>query len=509
MLFYNLGGEFLWFDESSIAALGENVLKFGYPKSMYNGVLIWSHHGYRPGDAYISRPWMEIYVSSVGFLTFGKTNFAARIFFAIFGFFSLMLTYFLSKRIFKNARPAWLLSLLLLSTSVPFLLQMRQCAYYSLVTFGTLWIIWSYLDLLEAKKYGFISFLFSSVFLILANHGFFLMVFLGCILHYIVFSRRKDIKKYIIATNLISLPIFLAVTWYFKGFSHLEALPFAQILSNVNYYIRTVNKYVLPYRFYVLIFVCIFLIKRKKIIASMQKESVPWQGFYVFGCVFAVSLVLLGFERHYFSRYIVNWIPLLTIIHAYIVARFFRWNKILGAVLLILIIFTNVLNTSGTYLLLKPIKPVLRDVFRVKKKEIDKIDKKAKIKSYFLDYIYEITHLYRGPIASIVTYLNKNAKSTDEFKTPYNVTGIMYYTGLVGSKDFSEETYPEWIIPRRDWLSSEFYDSEYYRKITQKYHPIKLNAVDIPWENRPDDLDYHKFRTLKEGPPLVIFKRKY
>ena len=80
LLFYNLGGEFLWFDEASIAALGENTLKFGYPMTIYNSVPIWSHHGYRPGYAYISRPWMEIYVAALGHLIFGKTNFAVRVF---------------------------------------------------------------------------------------------------------------------------------------------------------------------------------------------------------------------------------------------------------------------------------------------------------------------------------------------------------------------------------------------------------------------------------------------
>ena len=125
-----------------------------------------------------------------------------------------------------------------------------------------------------------------------------------------------------------------------------------------------------------------------------------------------------------------------------------------------------------------------------------------------MDYLYEITHKYQGPNAGIITYLNNNAKPTDKFKTSYNITGIMYYTGLSGTTDFFQETYPKWIIPRIDWTPPVFFKSNYYKKILSRYDRIELEARDIKWENRPDDLGYHKFRTVKEGPPVVIFKRK-
>lgn len=507
LLFYNLGGGFLWFDETAIAALGENVLKFGYPKGIYNDVPIWSHHGYRPGYAYISRPWLEMYVAALGRLIFGKTNFAARIFFTLFGYFSLVLTYLLSRRFFKNNRDIPLFSLLLLGTSVPFLLQMRQCAYYSLVTFATLWITWSYLDLLEIKKHSFVLFLSSGLFLLLANHGIFAMVSVGILLHHFIFFRQKEIRKYIgLASVLLGL-LFISIVWYFKGMVHLEPLPVNQIYPNISYYVRAVNKYVFPYRFYILAFLCIFILKRGKAISFLQKEKSTWYGFYLFGCIFVVSLFMLAFERHHYFRYIVNWLPLLMIMQGYILSKFFKWNKLVGLALLVLLVFTNILNESGAYFILKSLKPLLTNVFHVKESAIEEINRKAEVKTYFTGYIYEITHKYEGPIASIVTYLNKNAKPGDRFKTPYGVTGIMYYTDLKGSKDFSEKTYPEWIILRRDWISPEFYRSDYYREITKKYTPIRLDAVDIPWENRPDDLKYHKFRTVRAGPPLIIFKR--
>ena len=508
ILFYNLGGEFLWFDEGSIAALGENVLKFGYPKGIYNGVPVWSHHGYRAGQAYISRPWLEIYLAALGRLAFGKTNFAVRIFFTCFGYLSLILTYLLSKRLFKKSSVVPLLSLALLVTSVPFLLQMRQCAYYSLVTFATLWIIWSYLDLLESGKKGPGLFLCSGIFFLLANHGIFIMVFLGILFHYIVFSRKKEIKKHIAVSGLFLGAAFVAVAWYFKGFSYLAPTATGQIYPNISYYIRAVNKYILPYRFYLLVLFCLFIFKHKAVIAFLKKEKDVWRKFSLFGSIFLVTLVVLAFERHRFLRYIVNLIPLLIIVHAYIISKFLKWNKYFGIFLISLVIFTNIPNESGFYIALKPLKGVLSNIFGVDKDDIDEIDKKALIKTNFVNYIYEVTHKYEGPIAAIVTYLNKNATKSDRFKTPYDVIGIMYYTGLVGSKDFSEESYPEWIILRSYWTPPAFYKSRYYENIVRRYEAIKLDARDIPWENRPDDMEYHKFRTVKTGPSLVIFKRK-
>ena len=370
-------------------------------------------------------------------------------------------------------------------------------------------MIWAYFDLLEIKRHSFALFLSSGIFSLLANHGIFIMVFLGILLHYIVFAKQKEIKKHIASACFLLALLFSAIVWYFKGAVHLEPSLFNQIYPNISYYIRAVNKYVLPYRFYFLIFLCIIILKPKKIVAFFQKEKNQLRKLYLFGFIFVVSLFMLTFERHRYLRYIINLVPLLVIIHAYILSKFFKWSKPVATILLILVVFTNMLNESWIYLLLKPVKPLLVNVFQVKKDSLKEIDTKAKVRFYLFNYIYEITHKYEGPIAGIVTFLNRNAKPGDRFKTPYNVAGIMYYTGLVGSKDFSRETYPEWIIPRRDWLSSEFYKSDYHKNILQRYEAIKLNAVDIPWENRPDDLEYHKFRTVKEGPPLIIFKRKH
>jgi len=508
ILFYNLGGEFLWFDEGSIAALGENVLKFGYPKGIYNGVPVWSHHGYRAGEAYISRPWLEIYIAALGRLAFGKTNFAVRIFFACFGYLSLILTYLFAKRLFKKSSAVPLLSLVLLATSVPFLLQMRQCAYYSLVTFATLCLTWSYLDLLESKKRSVALFLCSGIFFLLANHGIFIMVFLGILLHYIVFSRKKEIKKYMAGSGIFLVLAFVAVAWYFKGFAYLAPTAAGQIYPNISYYIRAINKYVLPYRLYLLVLFCLFVFKHKEVATFFKKEKDAGAMLSLFGSIFLVTLAVLAFEKHRFLRYIVNLIPLILIVHAYIISKFLKWNRSFGILLLALVIFTNIPNESGFYITFKPLKGVLTNVFGVDKDDIAKIDKKSKIKLNFTNYIYEVTHQYEGPIAAIVTYLNKNAKKGDTFKTPYDVIGIMYYTDLVGSKDFSEESYPEWIILRSYWTPPAFYNSRYYENIARRYEAIKLDAIDIPWENRPDDLEYHKFRTVKRGPTLVIFKRK-
>ena len=133
-----------------------------------------------------------------------------------------------------------------------------------------------------------------------------------------------------------------------------------------------------------------------------------------------------------------------------------------------------------------------------------------KIRSYFKDYFYEIMHDYDGPIECIVKFLRENAEKGDTVKIPYGDCAVAFYTDLkvYNKMEPGENPYPEWIIPRDYWTSPDFYNTKYFREIQKKYKEITLSCPDLRWENRPDDLGYHKFRTVKSYPRKVVIYRK-
>jgi len=128
--------------------------------------------------------------------------------------------------------------------------------------------------------------------------------------------------------------------------------------------------------------------------------------------------------------------------------------------------------------------------------------------SLLAQYGYELTHWYRGPLEGIVETLQRSARPGDTVKIPYGDHAVIFYTGLrvEDLNRFTAPTYPDWIIPRRDWVPEAFFRSAYFQEIEHTYARIEVNAPDIAWENRPDP-GYHKFRTVEGAPRVVLYHR--
>ena len=71
---------------------------------------------------------------------------------------------------------------------------------------------------------------------------------------------------------------------------------------------------------------------------------------------------------------------------------------------------------------------------------------------------------------------------------------------------FAEESYPEWIVIRRDWLPPGFLESAYFHTVQRDYERIELDAPDVLWQNREDPGSHH-FRTVTGVPRVVMFRK--
>jgi hypothetical protein len=152
-LFTNLGPGYLWADEGDTAVLASNILKFGVPKAWDGVTFIDSDFGARENDqlVMVSSPWVQYYVTAASFLVFGQNTFAARFPFALAGWMSILLIYFIVWQVTTN-RWAALSAAVLLVFSVQFLLYSRQSRYYALSMLFTCLLIWTFFQMKSLRE---------------------------------------------------------------------------------------------------------------------------------------------------------------------------------------------------------------------------------------------------------------------------------------------------------------------------------------------------------------------
>ena len=482
LLFLNLDNQYLWQDEAETAALAKNTIKYGYPKAFDGKNLInpTIRTGYGKNFAWRYHPPVQFYIAALSIKTLGAGTLRARLPFAFIGLINIILLYIVALRFTKNA-VASNITVLLVTFSTSYLLLMRQCRYYAPMIFLVLFILLFY-SLFTEKKSSFflIPMSLGLITLVYTIHGIFIAVFTALILHYIVFCReRETFPKALIAAIIV---IICASPWFIFSNSgaHMAHITLSRVFKNLEFQVRMINKYIFPLFFFGVIY-ALKIIKTRtwRINLSLDEKG----SLKIIGSVILVSIAILSFAEERNFRYLVFFIPLLAIVEGMILLRLFNFNKFLCAGFLAISIFTGVFNMG-------------------------------RFDCYFPKYLYEITHDYDGPIEGIIDFLwfrsrfRKEGEAT--VKISYGDAAVMYYTPFKvdNSKVYDDDHMPEWIVYRRYWDGEDILNSKYYQKVRQNYRKHVLEYPDIPWENRPGDLGYHKFATEKDAPPVIIYERK-
>jgi len=519
LLFCNLGNQYLWHDEVQTAVLSNSVLEYGYPRALIGNFLVVTDETYSIGTSYVAQPWLQNYLCALSFLFFGESNWSARVLFALFGFFSFYLLYALALRLFQNKLIARI-AVFIGATSVPFLLHLRQCRYYSLNIFLTLIILITYFRFLEKKRYSSVLFVTVSFFLFHANYGCFIPVLGSLFVHYFFINKEFTLKKEFIILYLWVFCLSFPWAFVYKIWEQGGSFTTSSLIHNAKFYLSKINAYFFPYRFLIAVLIGILIIKRrlKFNLKDYEKKSL----------IFLLLVILINWGFLWFAdadmlRYLIHIAILFFIVEAFLLVRVLNWNKFVGALLVLMICFTNLLNTSLFYGILKPTVPIMLKADRIAcqkgiisgevskkiEKELGKITEKAQVHAYFLSFLYEITHDYDGPIEGIAEYLNQNAKPGETIKTNiFNRNHLFFYTDLNIDSDFSKEIYPEWVFLRSYWTSKAFYETSYFKNIEKRYKKIELDYPDIWWENRPGDMSFHYFKTAPLKKKVVIYRRK-
>lgn len=501
LIFKNLSDNYLWQDEAESAVLARNILHFGYPKA-FDGLNLVNpniYSGFGNGYAWKYHPWLHFYLISLSYKILGENAFSSRLPSAILGFLAIVIIFFLAKRLFKKDGIA-LLSVLLVTTSVPFLLLVRQCRYYSLQMFLVLAIIWAYLNVLEKNgKYIWqLGALFTA--LCYTNHGAFIPVFGSVIIHFFFVNKNRALRKEILIMCIAV--ISLALPWFIYSYAprHIATLNPLIFYRNFEFQIRILNKYIFPLAFL--------------LVLSWKLKPDPYdkRSLLLILVLLAVNLCFYTFVEQRTIRYYVHLLPFLYILEAYLLLTFLSKHKFLLFAFLFIIIFTNIFHNSILY--------AARAAF-VRNDPEKRAELLKKVNFYFPMYIYEITHNYHGPLEGTVKFLKEHAKPGDTVKVPYDEASLIFYLPYLKIENgyfFDNKDFPDWIVWREYWINEyrhpsegydyKLYDDKYVRAIKSGYTAHVIPYPDIIWDNRPDDMSYHKFKTSDEPRKVIIYEKK-
>jgi 4-amino-4-deoxy-L-arabinose transferase-like glycosyltransferase len=474
LLLANLSNGLLWQDEAETAMLARRILQHGYPRAFdgRNYIELPAPYGHGPAEAWIYNAWAPLYVVAGVFAILGESTWSARLPFALFGLWSVYLAWRLAEALTADRR-IQRLTVALLAASVPFLLHMRQCRYYAMTTALLLAVCLAYLRFLRepsARRAALAGAALAALFY--TNFGTFVPAVGALTLHQLVWGRpagRRRLALAGLAVFLLSLPwLFLCRAGAFVGPLSLE-----RIGDHLEYYLRVTNKYLAP----LAAIAASLVLFRWRPIRRMPPEP-PRQAwtFLVLMALLQFAFLLIPEQRH--MRYLIPTLPLLLIGVAWWLAACLAWSRPGGWIVAGLALFTNLLQSTH------PAVPLAR-------------------------FAGELTHRYVGPMEGVVGYLRRHGRPEHVVKIPYDDRTLMFYTDVVVERPsrFTEESYPDWIVIRRDWIPAAFFEGAYFRRIEATYDRVELDAPDVLWQNREDPGSHH-FRTVVDAPRVVIYRRR-
>jgi len=510
LIFSNLSNRYLWEDEAETALLGRNILTYGIPKAFDGKNLISQELGRDYNKNYVWRwtPWLDKYIAALSFKILGEGTFQARVPFAFMGILSLISVYFLTRLIFKDP---WMgvLSMVFLTLSIPFLLYVRQCRYYSIAILGSIWVLYFFFEMLQHKKRAVFGLFLAMTVLFHSNYLIFAGMTFSLITSFLIFYFNfKTLLRGLWSFVLI---FFINMPWFifFNILGKMgEAEKQSPVEANLLNYYSSINQFSFPWLAVLLFSLIAFLLRKRKNLL----EAEPARPM-LFLFVFIVSYVIfISFAPWYFFRYIVNLLPVFAILSACMCRALWSWNRVFGALFMATLLLTGIFHRSSTYPFNNPLYEQI----------LDAEGSKTRTVLFPLgEYLYEITHDFDGPIEGIVKFLGKKAKPDDRVFISYGDLPLKFYTALdikggQTGEDLSSWPPPDWIIIRsffrfsdrpamkkdadqmRDYLNTRIPKPE--------YRLMEIPYVDIYWENIPEPL-FHRFRTPKKGKRVQIWER--
>lgn len=516
-------------DEGSDSFYSLTTLKYGYP-AVSDGINEFGHTHAIDG-IWKQQPWFPFYIRALSLSVFGQNSFAARFPSAFLGVLSVPILYFLALKLSNNRKEASIATLLFIC-SVPLLLYFRTARYIAFQVPFTLLVVWFYMQMLEQKKWGTTGFVVSSVFLFHSMYVACSGVLLGIILHLLIYERNKyRVKQFFIPFITIffltapwilySYPVFERVNsdYVFRTGGIAYKLNLLALIKRFGAFLFQINNYIFP-------LILLIFASRK----YCKKGCLLDQKKYALIIIIISTIGVSTLNYISLQQYVAGILPLFFIFTARIVCQFkITQNFAIMAFFVGVLILSNAIHVGPLYVF-KGVDYLAENKLTTSLSNIDyfrgpvaTFNWQVQLKSVFLQYLNEITHLYKGPLDGIVKYVKKHGAKTDTFFMNHENTSFAFHTNMRQIDVIPLPEPPDWIILRKNSKiggalkqtvenRAEIQKKEaIYRKYIYDY--IKNNnyqkiILDYPaqYGNNVFEIQIHKFKTPESDSNVVIYK---
>ena len=476
LILSNLGNIYLWGDEAQTALIAKTILTHGVPLG-YDGTNYFSTERMvelGKGNLWRWHAWLPFYVLAGFFAVFGVGTFTARLPFALFGIGTILLTYYFGKSMWK-VRRAGVLAALFLITSVPFILLVRQCRYYSPSAFFSVAALYAYFEMMNRRKYAASAFVIAS-FMLFHSFYVYLPALLGAVIIHAALYHRDRLRQVVLLSGAV---VVINIPWmiFFSSVAnapHGETSMAVRFATLMGYFAVQIGKHVFPIWLPMVpvILGVLYRLKHGRF-EKPHSETIQNLVLLVLFSVFT-AMILSPIAPNTFLRYLAPLFPLSALIVAIILESAMKrlhWST--GIIVLAILALTGRMP----------------------------------------QYLYEITHDYDGPVEGIVECLGANAGPNDVVATNHEALPIVFYTGLrvisgVTGEDYSLAKDADWVILRKYVTEEEHGITSYLvQNLDQSgYEAITIPYPDVQFENRESPED-HLFRTVEDEDMVVIWHR--
>jgi 4-amino-4-deoxy-L-arabinose transferase-like glycosyltransferase len=513
-IFTGLDDSVLQVDEGADTFVSTTILKHGLP--MHSDGL---NHTMPYADifdgVFIYRTWVPYYLQAFSLHFLGNNTFAARLPFAVAGFFSIWCLYHLTIRLTQEKSTA-IFAATFLATCVPALLYFRTSRYVAIPILLTPILLSFYIDIFEKKKWNPILFTVTSIIFFHTMYVEFAGLITGMLIHLFIYRNAVDpdnLKKIKIPaaiTALLCLPWLLFIPTLSQQIAefYTSTSPYIDT-SSLGYlkhfagFLFQINNYIFP----LILAPFVFLLPIKKLNRSISLLLI---------CIFFVFLTA---SLHSIPQlqYIAASIPVLFILLGWINVHLFRGSIIQKSVFAAVLIFSNLVHVGP----LIPIKQLLQSpqpeaqTSLYLKGVYQAFMREVKFKSIFFQYWGELANPYRGPLNKIVAFFETHGKKGETCYIDNEVESLAFYTGfkMIHNSELTNKSIPDWIVLRGDqWaLHAEEKDSLLKKKLrfilrNNQYEQFELN-VPVKRVNNSYEIQIHLFKSPISADKVYIFRR--
>lgn len=475
LLLSNLGNVYLWGDEAATALVSKTILSHGIPMGS-DGTNYFSQLAgaeCTKNMVWVWHPWFPFYLLAGFYALLGVSTVTARLPFALLGIATVGLAFCFGKSLWKS-RQAGVYSAAVLLVSVPFLILVRQCRYYSPEIFLSLLGLYGCWMLQERRKHALVVFGVSAFLLFHTQYVQCAALLGAVIIHSLIFRRDRvkpllAISAAVLVLNIPWIILFSGLSQVIGGNGNLSG----KFISAVGVYGMDIGRYVFhPSLLLLPALIWAGYWNRNHSLPARNPDTA--QKLWLLGTFAVLTVVgaaLTGQDAYF--RYIGPVIPVACLVIGLILASISR------------------VHVAASVVLLVGIAAWLR----------------------MPAYLSEITGDYNGPAKGISAYLNQYGRDTDVVAVNHEDLPVKFYTTMrvvsgVTGEPWSDARNADWIVLRCHGSSVERRYTYYLARFIRSggYQRIELDCPDIPFENR-EEPSLHNFRTVTDAPKVVIFRR--